>query len=149
MTVEFRYFENGQEVILPVELRLFSNRVRGWYNNYLRDQAKVEKLAYEIIFIKGQIRKLILEKPESWKADRKSLIVEKKAAEEELKSVNVESIFQNMIDMTVRIFSDNGIIDEKFSNPDFYHDNMQGSDHKKFLDDCAMAEPSKKKAETK
>jgi len=143
--IEFRYFENGQEKILPVDLRLFSNRVRGWYNDYLRDQSRIEKLAYEIIFIEGQIRKLIIEKTENWKSDRKSLIEEKKALESELKSIDMEAVFQNMINMTVRIISDNGINDPKFYDKEFYRDNMQGSDHKQFLDACAVAELSKKK----
>jgi len=149
MIIDFRYFENGQEKILPVDLKLFSNRVRGWYNDYLRDQSRVEKLAYEIIFIEGHIRKLILEKPENWRADRKALMAEKKTAEDELKSIDMEAIFQNMINMTARILSDNGINDPKFSDKEFYKDNMQGSDHKQFLDDCAVAELSKKKAEIK
>lgn len=149
MIVEFKYFEHGQEKILPVDLKLFSHRVRGWYNDDIAATSELEKLAYENVFISGQIHRFQLTKPDGWKEQIKECQARKKELEAEIRKADPKAILERKLKIVARIMTDNGIDDPRFQDTtvnddgNFYLDNVNATDLKNFLDQCAYAEIGK------
>jgi hypothetical protein len=127
---ELKYFESGEEKILPVKISFISRRVIKDYTDIINEGRRVQALASE---------KARLEKEIAWIAtDHKKSIKDRRLAvkapgEElikvsaELQKIDPDAMAVNIIAILERIAEDNGINDERFTSDEWWEEHTEES----------------------